>query len=330
MLRHNVEFRHLYNVFIEFDKPIYLFRALQSVENIKLMSSFYDILMNTKKHLSEQVELKNKPQGNIFKSIYKSIFEEDRTIHINVQDLNRICKQIDELIRLMQEFYKSDSNYYDEANIFDEAAKWPASFGSIGSYETSQVNHVTTGEEPAPTTSTQSVINQRKSQREQNQLTPKDRFQVIYGLKKPVIVNYYDPDQAPVSEFENKYLVRILKFISDVLNDKYGSTIEQLYNRTDFVGKLSKKVFYETKNDECSIRIGSKRLARNLADDLIDHSEEPVRKRAKLSLRHMASYKFIFYFSIFLILIKTFSGYSFLFTFFLVCILFFIYSLYIC
>jgi hypothetical protein len=51
-------------------------------------------------------------------------------------------------------------------------------------------------------------------------LTPKGRFQMIYGLKKPTLINIYNPETAPIGEYENKFLVYMLRTISDYVNNQ--------------------------------------------------------------------------------------------------------------
>lgn len=43
---------------------------------------------------------------------------------------------------------------------------------------------------------------------------------MINGIRKPKIVNIYDPETAPICDFENKFLVYILAFIANTINEK--------------------------------------------------------------------------------------------------------------
>jgi hypothetical protein len=47
---------------------------------------------------------------------------------------------------------------------------------------------------------------------------------MLNGFIKPKIFNIYDPDTIRVAENENKYLVYILKCITDFVNDKVNIT----------------------------------------------------------------------------------------------------------
>ena len=43
---------------------------------------------------------------------------------------------------------------------------------------------------------------------------------MIYGLKKPTLINIYNPETAPIGEYENKFLVYMLRTISDYVNNQ--------------------------------------------------------------------------------------------------------------
>ncbi len=51
-------------------------------------------------------------------------------------------------------------------------------------------------------------------------LTPKGRLQMIYGLKKPTLINIYNPETAPIGEYENRYLVYMLRALSNYVNNQ--------------------------------------------------------------------------------------------------------------
>ena len=53
-------------------------------------------------------------------------------------------------------------------------------------------------------------------------LSPRGGFQIINRLCNLVITSYYDPDTAPVGEFECRPLVFVLQKLSDFINEKVG------------------------------------------------------------------------------------------------------------
>ena len=43
---------------------------------------------------------------------------------------------------------------------------------------------------------------------------------MIYGLKKPTLINIYNPETAPIGEYENRFLVCMLRTLSDYINNQ--------------------------------------------------------------------------------------------------------------
>lgn len=129
-------------------------------------------------------------------------------------------------------------------------------------------------------------------------LTPKGRFRVINRIRKANVEQAYDPESASIGDFENKFLVYVCQFLSDFVNDNFSQFIEKIYNRTDMFGIVAKKCLYLSKQDNF---------------------------KPRLNLRYLASYKFIFYFFVYLLLLNLLTGYSFV---ILVPIVLFFYFLY--
>ncbi|RNA15706.1 sphingomyelin phosphodiesterase 4 isoform X1 [Brachionus plicatilis] len=114
-------------------------------------------------------------------------------------------------------------------------------------------------------------------------LTPKGRFRVINRIRKANVETSYDPEQAAIGDFEIRFLVYVCQFVSDLINENFLNFFQKVYNRNDTVGRVAKKCLYVSKRD------GSK---------------------PKLNLRHLASYKFVFYFFVYLLLLNVLTGYS--------------------
>ena len=95
------------------------------------------------------------------------------------------------------------------------------------------------------------------------------------------------------------------------------------------MGKCARKLLYMPNESEQIIK--SKKLAKNLYREYNDHSNDygsTNTSKPRLSLRHLASHRFLLYFLLSFVFIKTVTGYSLIFSFLLVAFLFFLYTLY--
>ena len=120
---------------------------------------------------------------------------------MSIVDLNRIIQLGDTCLSLLKDFYKADSSFYDNSeDIFAQYDQQEAELNA--GYLNSKKTRVVASKTP----------------RLESRLTPETRFQLKNGLIKPNISTAYNPDTATIGEYENRYLVLILKFISNYLN----------------------------------------------------------------------------------------------------------------
>lgn len=261
LLRHNSEYRMLYNVFQEFDKAVSSFHGIVGVETIKLIGNFYESLASAKSLLNESQKKKSLQKASNVEWL-KSLFREEANgaqAKMSDQDLANCVHRIDECLELIRSFYQNRPMFEEVSDIEQEV---PSSLSSSGGVDV-PCDYELTPEHGL-------------------KLTPKGRFKIMNGLARPKIETFYDPETAPIGDFENKFLVYFFRFVSDLMNDNFGTTIESMYTRADLIGNVSKKCFYKRSN-EC---------------------------KAKVNLRSLASYKFIFYFLVYLLLLNLFTGYS--------------------
>lgn len=342
-IRNNQEYRSIFNLFQELDKPVHLFKPLIGVENLKMMSNFYESLLNAKKMLENLLAKKMKSESNILTMIYQSLFScesETELSSLNLDDINYLVKQIDDSLKLIQSFYKSNSPYMNDLfakfePVEIESSEQELMHGTI--FSNKKLVESKNAEPDYELTNTGFRL----------KLTPKGRYQMINGLKKPALINIYDPDISPIGDNENRCLVYFFKIISDYINNKFSGELISFYNRSDFIGTISRKMLYGPeyslnqllKNASNSNAIIKDPLAKNLVYDFDDTTtlkensvlcagqyKSPV--TPKISLRFMASYKFIFYFLIVLFLIKTLFSYSLPVSIMIVFSLLFFYRLY--
>ncbi len=96
-------------MFIELEKPIHLFRPLIGVDNLKVISNFYESLLNAKKTLEEQLKTKTESEMSFFSSIYNSLFSsqtETQLSSLSIEDINNLIKHLEDSLNLIQLFYK--------------------------------------------------------------------------------------------------------------------------------------------------------------------------------------------------------------------------------
>ena len=131
-------------------------------------------------------------------------------------------------------------------------------------------------------------------------LTPKGRNKIVHRIRKPCVEQIYDPETASIGDYENRFLVYVCQFLSDYIDENFSHFIQNCYNRTDILGILSKKCFYLSKRDDFKPRV---------------------------NLRHLASYKFLLYFFVYLLLLNLITGYSFVFLVPFILFFYFVYNI---
>jgi hypothetical protein len=113
IIRNNQEYRNIYNMFIELEKPVHQFRPLIGVDNLKMISNFYESLLNAKKTLENQLIDKTERESSFFSTIYNSLFSsetETQLSSLSVENLNNLIKHLDDCQNLIQSFYKVKFN----------------------------------------------------------------------------------------------------------------------------------------------------------------------------------------------------------------------------
>ena len=71
-------------------------------------------------------------------------------------------------------------------------------------------------------------------------LSPHGRWQLLHGLVKPVISYQGDPDTRPITDAEVVFMVRMLHQLSLSINNYYGSSLRDLYERDDVTGGVAR------------------------------------------------------------------------------------------
>ncbi len=114
-LRQNAEFRNVVNLLNEFNKPIYSYKPLNGMENLRLVTNFYETLLNAKETINVYLKQKTQPQNSFVSSIVKYFFvnEQNKQFgNMNVEDLHRIINNINECENLIKGFYKVSLSFY--------------------------------------------------------------------------------------------------------------------------------------------------------------------------------------------------------------------------
>ncbi|KAH8414053.1 hypothetical protein KR222_003373, partial [Zaprionus bogoriensis] len=105
-----------------------------------------------------------------------------------------------------------------------------------------------------------------------------------------------DPALLPIQSNEIKFLVRLLHLISESINEKYGSRIEEFYARSDFCGKLCRQLLSAPMTEQWFEK----------SNGNVDIHENPLPPR--LSLRPLASVPVLFLLAFSLICGNLFCG----------------------
>lgn len=128
-----------------------------------------------------------------------------------MDDLKRVLNLNENCLSLIQDFYKSPSNLYDKNDLFSRC--------NMKTYDDTISEEFLANRETVNLKGIEPEY-EYSNTGQKLKLTPEGRFQLKNGLRKPNIINYYDPDIAAIGEFENKYLVYFFKFVSDNINRK--------------------------------------------------------------------------------------------------------------
>ena len=118
-IRQSADFRHFINACNEFDKPIYAYKPLNGMENLKLISNFYEDLLNAMNTLRSHLRSRTQPSASYLSTAFwhkllKLLFpssQQDKLQfeNLNVEDLNRVIGLIEECDSILRDFYKSHS-----------------------------------------------------------------------------------------------------------------------------------------------------------------------------------------------------------------------------
>ncbi|KAG7480654.1 hypothetical protein MATL_G00058610 [Megalops atlanticus] len=112
-------------------------------------------------------------------------------------------------------------------------------------------------------------------------LTDLGRMQIINGLRRFEIEYQGDPELQPIRSYENAVLVRLMFWISSLVNQQFGGYMDALCLRRDFLGRLGQYYLMSAASaDRCRRSPVTRRTL-----------ERPVGPR--LSLRTFASYRTI-------------------------------------
>ncbi|XP_035218797.1 sphingomyelin phosphodiesterase 4-like isoform X2 [Stegodyphus dumicola] len=147
-----------------------------------------------------------------------------------------------------------------------------------------------------------------------HELSVDEKLQLLNKKKKPDVTYWGNPDLQPVRTYEIAFLVKIFNEISQHLNEKYSSEIQNLYNQPTIWGKmcrrmLSKPVIYYNVNK---------------ASNMQSVSMEPVQLPPRINLRFLANKQLIFYLFI-LLLTSYWFGYHPILTMLLLSIILFLF-----
>lgn len=111
------------------------------------------------------------------------------------------------------------------------------------------------------------------------------------------------------------------------INTKLGNEFEAIYNRNDMLGSLARRCLYgPTSSSQANGSTSRPGVKRDLKRRLI-YDEDVNFEKPRVNLRKMASYKFIFNLSLCVLLVRLFTGFSYVSIVILVSFFFFFYSL---
>lgn len=233
LIRQNLEFKLVFNLFEELDESIRTYSTLNDKEHKKLVGYLYTLLSNAKLMLNDEKTRQTKSTNTL--QWIRSLFAEEIDSQfgkMSQQDIYKSIENIDNCLELIRYFYEDKINFED----FDTKEELvSADLDQTNDYES---------------------IDDRKIR-----LTPKGRYKVINRIRKANVELVYDPETASVGDFENRFLVYVCQFVSDFFNENFCQFIEKAYGRTDILGKLSKKCFHLSKRDDFKPRVNLRHLA---------------------------------------------------------------------
>ncbi|XP_074641623.1 sphingomyelin phosphodiesterase 4-like [Tubulanus polymorphus] len=121
-------------------------------------------------------------------------------------------------------------------------------------------------------------------------LTDLGRIQLMNGLRKFEVKYQGDPELHPIRSTESKVLVRMLYHLSSFLNQQFGEKIEQFYNRTDVIGRVSRQLLLPPINNISPV--GMKASSPGLPQT---DNQRLLIKRPRISLRFLSSFQNLTY-----------------------------------
>ncbi|KAM3826254.1 sphingomyelin phosphodiesterase 4 isoform 7-T7 [Vipera latastei] len=113
-------------------------------------------------------------------------------------------------------------------------------------------------------------------------LTPLGRYQIINGLRRFQIEYQGDPELQPIRSYESTTLVRLFFRLSLAINERFGSRMERLCARGDFLGSF------------CRYHLTNPSLATKAQRSPQTQWHVGQIQRPRLSLRFLASYRALF------------------------------------
>ncbi|XP_039177131.1 sphingomyelin phosphodiesterase 4 isoform X3 [Crotalus tigris] len=113
-------------------------------------------------------------------------------------------------------------------------------------------------------------------------LTPLGRYQIINGLRRFQVEYQGDPELQPIRSYESTTLVRLFFRLSLAINERFGSQMERLCAREDFLGSFCR---YHLANPS----LGNKAQRSPHTKWHVGQIQQP-----RVSLRFLASYRALF------------------------------------
>ncbi|XP_032085613.1 sphingomyelin phosphodiesterase 4 isoform X2 [Thamnophis elegans] len=113
-------------------------------------------------------------------------------------------------------------------------------------------------------------------------LTPLGRYQIINGLRKFQIEYQGDSELQPIRSYESTTLVRLLFRLSLAINERFGSQMERLCAREDFLGGF------------CRYHLTNPSLVANSQRSTHTKWHSGRIQQPRVSLRFLASYRTLF------------------------------------
>nr|XP_042898272.1 sphingomyelin phosphodiesterase 4 isoform X2 [Parasteatoda tepidariorum] len=156
-----------------------------------------------------------------------------------------------------------------------------------------QQNNASLGNLSLSTSDQQSRLNNSGDTSEKfSNLKAINRMLVLNQNKKQDVEYHDNPDLQPVRTYEVGFLVKVLNEISQQINEKYGSEIEQLYFKNTLVGKMCRRLVAAPVTYINVIK----------SKDMMSVSSYPVHLPPRVCLRFLSHKQLLAYIFIFLFL----------------------------